>query len=245
MSETIFECVVDADLFRRAQMAVSTEETRYYLNGVFIEPCPGGGAIITATDGAMLVSFRDHGGIVNGSGIVSLDKPMLAGLKTPRGSVKQRLLVVRLGKGRVGRALIVDQDPKGEGSAHERARAAFDEPGAGVVTAQFSDFMIDGTFPDWRRVLPAALSPEKPVPIFDVEKMAVLVRALSPKGSAGVVITPSGKVPSSEPLLVRADRGPLDGFGILMPIRTEAKPRPLPAWVATPKAKAKPVAEAA
>lgn len=50
----------NADLFRIAYSCVSTEETRYYLNGVHLEPHPCGGAFMVATDGHRLIVVHDE-----------------------------------------------------------------------------------------------------------------------------------------------------------------------------------------
>jgi hypothetical protein len=46
--------------------AVSTEKTRYYLNGIYIDPHKDGGAVMTATDGHKLVSIYDPNAICVG-----------------------------------------------------------------------------------------------------------------------------------------------------------------------------------
>lgn len=51
---------LDAGLFMRVRRAVGTEETRYYLTGVLIEPIDGGGAWIVATDGVVMMVARDR-----------------------------------------------------------------------------------------------------------------------------------------------------------------------------------------
>lgn len=61
---------VSADLFRRALCCVSTEETLYYLQGVFCEP---GGAIV-ATDGRRLIALYDETAKVDAAAIVKPDK---------------------------------------------------------------------------------------------------------------------------------------------------------------------------
>lgn len=58
------------ELYKAAMLAASTEETRYYLNGVFVEPCVYGGVTLTATDGHVLVCIRDLDGSADESAIV-------------------------------------------------------------------------------------------------------------------------------------------------------------------------------
>ena len=63
---------VNADLFKLVHAAISKEETRYYLNGVFIEPHPVGGAVLVATDGHRMLVAHDEKGEVSGSGDLGL-----------------------------------------------------------------------------------------------------------------------------------------------------------------------------
>ena len=51
---------LSVDLFRVVMRAVSTEESRYYLAGVRIDPIEGGGAWLVATDGVIMMLARDE-----------------------------------------------------------------------------------------------------------------------------------------------------------------------------------------
>ena len=66
---------LDADLFMRVRRAIGTEETRYYLIGVHVEPAPGGGALMVATDGRVMLVARDTHGFVPAPAIVHLTMP--------------------------------------------------------------------------------------------------------------------------------------------------------------------------
>lgn len=67
---------IDPDLFLLAAHFVSSEETRYYLRGVFVERAVGGGALYTATDGHRLFHAYDAKAIVTGdNAIVGIAKP--------------------------------------------------------------------------------------------------------------------------------------------------------------------------
>ena len=76
----------NANYFKAASLCVSKEETRYYLNGVFIEPCAKGGATLTATDGHRLISIHDKDAVCDGPAIVSLPKGALT-KKCPDGKI--------------------------------------------------------------------------------------------------------------------------------------------------------------
>ena len=66
---------LDADLFMRVRRAIGAEETRYYLTGVYVEPAPGGGALMVATDGRVMLVARDPHGFVPAPAIVQLTMP--------------------------------------------------------------------------------------------------------------------------------------------------------------------------
>jgi len=126
---------VDANLFRIAAFAVSTEETRYYLQGVYIEPHPVKGVIMTAANGHVLTTIHDESGDMGGCSpaIVKLPGKVLAeckAKKTKRTTTEPRMLV----------------DPSAD-----LATVQVD----GEETARAYRVIIDGTFPDWRRVHPS------------------------------------------------------------------------------------------
>ena len=66
---------LDADLFMRVRRAIGAEEIRYYLTGVYVEPAPGGGALMVATDGRVMLVARDPHGVAPASAIVQLTMP--------------------------------------------------------------------------------------------------------------------------------------------------------------------------
>ena len=63
---------VDAELFMMVRRAVGSEETRYYLQGVFIEPDPRGGAWLVATDGIIMMVARDASAVAPKPAIIKL-----------------------------------------------------------------------------------------------------------------------------------------------------------------------------
>lgn len=72
---------INADLFRAVSVAVSTEETRYYLNGVNVEQHPVKGVILTATDGHRLLCAHDENGETDGAYIVPAGKDLIRATK--------------------------------------------------------------------------------------------------------------------------------------------------------------------
>lgn len=124
--------LVNADIFRAVSIARSDEETRYYLKGVFVQPHPHGGAVLTATDGHILVSAYDLSGVCDTPAIIGLDRVRLAACKS---------------KPRFGARYVRCAD----GALVEIVSGA--EPDATVYETQ-PKAVIDGTFPDWPRVIP-------------------------------------------------------------------------------------------
>ena len=175
----------------------STEETKYYLKGVYIEAHPDGGVIMTATDGHRLGSYHDNeAGQPESPMILPISREVLTALKNKKAlavSWKENKITVTF-----------------------RGKAAADDYSEASFTAE----PIDGTFPDWRRVVP-----EKPVtannnfPAFngsylgDFGKAAALITGIK---DGTVRILHSG---DKNAALVEFPGNP-DFTGVLMPIRT-------------------------
>lgn len=72
------EVRVRAKHFAAAYVFASTEETRYYLNGVLVEPHPDGGVLLVATDGHRMVAIKDDEGETNGTWICAAPSEITA-----------------------------------------------------------------------------------------------------------------------------------------------------------------------
>ncbi len=127
-----------AELIDRTRFAISTEETRYYLNGIFLhvaDDAGAGGPVLkaAATDGHRLARF-------------TLPRPEgaegMPDVIVPRKAVAElRKLLEESLDGNVA----VDLSP---------SKIRFTLPGAGGVV--LTSKLIDGTFPDYSRVIPTA-----------------------------------------------------------------------------------------
>ncbi|MCU0909763.1 MAG: DNA polymerase III subunit beta [Rhodobacteraceae bacterium] len=118
---------------------VSTEETRYYLNGVYLDAMKG---CAVATDGWRLARY-DLIGIA----------PMQAGAILPTKAAKLLLGLLR----RDGNRLVCAQFAMSE---RRKDKSSDPEPWPDRMTftvgdAQITTKIIDGTYPDWTRVIPA------------------------------------------------------------------------------------------
>jgi len=123
-------------LIEKTQFAISMEETRYYLNGIFIHVAelPGGGP---DGDRALLRA-------------VATDGHRLARLELPAPAGSQGMPGVILPRKAVGEILRLLEDSPGEVSIEASANKMRFSFGAALLTTK----LIDGTFPDYSRVIP-------------------------------------------------------------------------------------------
>jgi len=117
-------------LIDRTRFAISTEETRYYLNGIYLHGTTSGDVKVlraVATDGHRLARF---------------EMPLPAGAAGMPGVIVPRKAVGELHK------LLEETDDRVEVALSDaKVRFAFGEV---VLTSK----LIDGTFPDYQRVIP-------------------------------------------------------------------------------------------
>ena len=117
-------------LIDRTRFAISTEETRYYLNGIYLHEADRDGTALlraVATDGHRLAS---------------VEIPLPAGAEGMPGVIVPRKAVAELRK-------LIDEsgDEVAVSLSESKIRFAFDDA---VLTSK----LIDGTFPDYQRVIP-------------------------------------------------------------------------------------------
>ncbi len=143
------------------------------------------GLYLVATDGHRALAFRQSGDDLPEVNII-IPADIIAGIKPPKG-----VDIVYLTK-------------------ESESRWRIDYCGASISFAP-----IDGTFPDWRRIVPKETSGElaqfDPAYIGDFAKVA---KALGANAKAGVKISHNGPGPA---LVTFGDD--IDGFGLLMPTR--------------------------
>lgn len=117
-------------LLQKARFAMSQEETRYYLNGVYLHAFTDGDAPAlraAATDGHRLAR---------------IDAPLPDGAATMPGVIVPRKAIAELGR------LLEDAEENVDVAVSEaKIRFGF---GAGYLTSK----LIDGSFPDYERVIP-------------------------------------------------------------------------------------------
>ena len=117
-------------LIDRTRFAISTEETRYYLNGIYLHAGESGGVPVlraVATDGHRLARF---------------EMPLPEGAADLPG-----VIVPRKAVGEVRKLIEETEEAVEIGLSDTRIRVGFDST---VLTSK----LIDGTFPDYERVIP-------------------------------------------------------------------------------------------
>ncbi len=117
-------------LFDKAKFAISTEETRYYLNGVYMHVADGdGGQVLrcVATDGHRLAR---------------IDAPLPEGAAGMAGVIVPRKTVGELRK-------LLDDDELQVAVSVSETKVRFATPNITLTSK-----VIDGTFPDYTRVIP-------------------------------------------------------------------------------------------
>ena len=117
-------------LFDKSKFAISTEETRYYLNGVYMHVAAGeGGQVLrcVATDGHRLAR---------------IDAPLPEGAETMPGVIVPRKTVGEMRK-------LLDDDEAQIAVSVSETKVRFATPDITLTSK-----VIDGTFPDYTRVIP-------------------------------------------------------------------------------------------
>ena len=122
-------------LIDKTQFAISTEETRYYLNGIYLHTIEADGETrlrAVATDGHRLARIE----LAAPDGAAGMP-----GIIVPRKAVSE---IQKLVADEPGEAVRI-------GLSQAKIRFAFGADGSGVV---LTSKLIDGTFPDYQRVIP-------------------------------------------------------------------------------------------
>ncbi len=174
-----------------ASLVASTDETRYYLQGVHIESAPEGGVFLVATNSHAMSVFWDRDGNVDAPVTLPVSRALFAATKYAPKYQSRRLEVsdniIRVWNG-------VDPPPS--------------------YMQHFSQ--TEGEFPNWRRVIPK-LKKKRTSPAFNSSYLAAfdktLIAAFGAYPFNEIRLICSGE---KGPVLVRT--GSTDWFGVLMPV---------------------------
>jgi hypothetical protein len=196
---------VNANLFARVAVAQSTEATRYYLGGVCIQPHPRGeGVTLTATDGHCLLTAHDP--------------------KADPATLPSEGIIVNLGKdglkaARKGGTVTINP-ATGEASVINEHQ--------GCLWRSAGSTLVDGTYPDWRRILPQGDQVATGA-AFDVKLLSRLGDALCDWRKSSHGLTMRGADDSS-PHIIACDTPDAAIFAVCMPIRVTPTIA-TPAWL--------------
>lgn len=153
------------NLIDRTRFAISTEETRYYLNGIYVHATSSGDIRVlraVATDGHRLARF---------------EMPLPAGAAEMPGVIVPRKAVGEL------RKLLDESDDRVEVALSDaKVRFAFAEV---VLTSK----LIDGTFPDYQRVIPTGNDKVMEVPRREFAEAVDRVSTISSEKSRAVKLS--------------------------------------------------------
>jgi DNA polymerase-3 subunit beta len=205
-----------ADRLRLATLFQATEDTRYYLNGVYIDPMEEGVRLV-ATDGHRLAVFRDEAAFTCAPCIVSLPKAARTAIKSVKGRefVWFGIIGQHDGTGR-HEARIVD-GTEGMDSMKEIQAAMLDMTNPAVIWAGAVE-LIDGTYPEFEQAIPAYVGDAGAPGTFQSRYLAPFVEvAQDCAGKRGPISLHSDN--PSGPALVQCGRK--DFVGVLMPMRAD------------------------
>lgn len=149
-------------LFDKSRFAISTEETRYYLNGVYMHVADGeGGRSLrcVATDGHRLAR---------------IDAPLPEGAEAMPGVIVPRKTVAELKK-------LLDDDEAEIAVSISETKVRFANP-----TITLTSKVIDGTFPDYTRVIPRGNTRRLEVDAADFARAVDRVATVSSERSRAV-----------------------------------------------------------
>lgn len=186
---------LNAHAFAAVAQAMSTEETRYYPNGVLVEP----DGTMVATDGQVLLvaKLNDCDGLPDQSVIIRPEKTLLTAAK------KRNAQCVKFADGINGPAQVVTEN--------------------GAVVGVGMASVVDATYPDWRAVVEPATRvdlPSQEPSVFNTTVMTQLISAAkiaTQSRTAGVQLIAQPDTPSP---VYFADCDWI--AGVVMPMRKSA-----------------------
>ncbi len=149
-------------LFDKAKFAISTEETRYYLNGVYMH-------VASNDDGPALRCVA-----TDGHRLARIDAPLPAGADGMPGVIVPRKTVAELRK-------LLDDDAAQIAVSVSETKVRFATP-----TITLTSKVIDGTFPDYSRVIPAGNARKLEVDASDFARAVDRVATVSSERSRAV-----------------------------------------------------------
>ncbi|SIO13036.1 DNA polymerase III subunit beta [Vannielia litorea] len=152
-------------LFDKSKFAISTEETRYYLNGVYMH-------VATGEDGQALRCVA-----TDGHRLARVDAPLPQGAETMPGVIVPRKTVNELRK-------LLDDDEAQIAVSVSETKVRFATPEITLTSK-----VIDGTFPDYTRVIPTGNTKKLEVDAAEFARAVDRVATVSSERSRAVKLS--------------------------------------------------------
>ena len=210
---------INIKLLKAVALAASTEQTRYYLNGVHVQQVSENTVHLAGTDGKIAIMAREH------VKHAATSPEFLGGVIVPL----ELLNRIKLNRHADYATLTIDG---------ANVSIAYN---ASVTTAP----LIDATYPDYRRIVPKTF--DNTPAQYDPDQLAVFKKARKALGGDGVpVLTYNGQGPAHVAVVVPYHSKEYEVFGVVMPLTRPTAPMPFFEWVYdTPPSAAAPTTVAA
>jgi DNA polymerase-3 subunit beta len=215
---------VNPKYFAAMNVFAAVNDVRYYLNGVFIEPHPVQGVIIVATDGYTLGLIHDPDGWVATPVIVGGITKQLISACSANG-IEHRMTVPKL--------LYISQH--GAVVSGDSQVVSEVNPFAMLSLHMSKIELVDGKFPDYRRVINMTRELGAAFPCVNslyLARLHAVAKLLIPnhRYGWGVELLSSGRNTS---VLARFTSNDLEQrfLGLMMPMQADAPKTPLPDWL--------------
>ena len=197
----------------------SERDIRYYLNGVYVEPIEGGGAMVIATNGFSMGIWRDASGVVERPAVLRIGKRLEAECT---GSDLKRLTIIddRL-------AVLMTNVKAAKKEAPMEQSEIYIQHKQGTKPGSWE---IEGKFPNWRNVIPTEPDGCMPHDQVDPKFLSQIKRAIKLGSGVNTAIV----------AMFQPSRGAAIGvfcgearefFGIVMPCMTATGECSYPEWV--------------
>lgn len=212
--------IINIRALKAAAFATSTEATRYYLNGVYFRSTDKVARYV-ATNGHIMIVLRDDRRVIDDKDDTSQTLSPIDGIIIPSATIKSLKVAKHTDYG----VITFEEDR----SSPDYLSFVIDYNGAKV-----GGKLIDGTFPDYARVIPRG--PYKNTPCwFDAKYLWAFQQAgavlnsvsISPRIAAVAYNGPEN------PALVDfvPQLSEIEGFGVIMPVRVPSVIASPPAWL--------------
>lgn len=228
-----FTLFVSAGSLGFAAPFASTEETRYYLNGVHVARAGNGGALAEATDGHRLFIAYTENGHVSGDAILRLPREFLAFCrKNPDNVVVARAPLApgsRVPVWLMGErfAHATPQEVADEFAADDGIWDAWDGE---AILARATAELIDGIFPPTGRVIPRNIGDAGASTAFQTRYLKAFEGAARwGKSGKADPIRIATSPNADDPALILPNADPPRWIGVLMPFTSVSAPA-VPAW---------------